>query len=196
MSEMKEDNLSPQQPITRRRFLRGSLQAAAGLGLLTAGAALLARRSQAGQMVWQIDPHKCVQCGNCQTYCVMKPSAVKCVHAFALCGYCKLCTGYFPPEPIAKNTAAENQLCPTGAITRKLVEDPYFEYDIKEELCVGCGKCVKGCSSFGNGSLFLQIRHDRCANCNQCAVAQACPAQAISRVSAREPYRLKGEAPQ
>ncbi|MHC4761400.1 MAG: hypothetical protein ACYS9H_08680 [Planctomycetota bacterium] len=34
-------------------------------------------------------------CGNCATHCVLNESAVKCVHAYAMCGYCDLCTGYF-----------------------------------------------------------------------------------------------------
>jgi electron transport complex protein RnfB len=113
------------------------------------------------------------------------------VHAFAMCGYCELCTGYFEPNPNALNTGAENQLCPTGAIQRNFIEDPYHEYTIDEHLCIGCAKCVVGCTAFGNGSLFLQIRHDRCVNCNECRIGQQCPAQAISRVPADKPYLVK-----
>jgi electron transport complex protein RnfB len=118
-------------------------------------------------------------------------AAVKCDDSFEMCGYCDLCTGYFEPEPIALNSGAENQLCPTGAIQRKLIEDPYFEYTIIEALCIGCGKCVIGCAAFGNASLYLQVRHDRCKNCNECSIAIACPSQAFSRVPARSPYLLK-----
>ena len=147
-------------------------------------------------MVWQLDPDKCIQRGNCATECVLEESAVKCVHVFAMCGYCKLCTGYFEPEPNALNTGAENLLCPTGAIRRKFIEDPYFEYEIDEKLCIGCGKCVKGCNMFGNGSLQLQVRHDRCLNCNECSIARSCPAQAFRRVPASQPYLLKGREDQ
>jgi electron transport complex protein RnfB len=150
------------------------------------------RRIGPDGMVWQLDPQLCIQCGRCATHCVLSPSAVKCVHAFSMCGYCNLCFGYFRPGAPALNKAAENQLCPTGAIRRKFVEDPYFEYTIDKALCVGCGKCVKGCNTFGNGSLFLQVQHDRCLNCNECAIAVACPAQAYSRVPASRPYILKG----
>jgi Na+-translocating ferredoxin:NAD+ oxidoreductase subunit B len=141
--------------------------------------------------VWQIDPWKCIQCGKCATNCVLNPSASKCVHAFGLCGYCELCTGFFEAQPNALNTGAENQLCPTGAIKRRFVEDPYYEYTIDAELCVGCGKCVKGCSTFGNGSLMLQIDQSRCVRCNRCSIATACPAQAISRVPASQAYLIK-----
>ena len=48
-----------------------------------------------------------------------------------------------------------------------------LEYIIDEELCIGCAKCVKGCAAFGNGSLHLQVRHDRCLNCNECTIATA-----------------------
>jgi electron transport complex protein RnfB len=142
-------------------------------------------------MVWQIDPYKCVACGNCATYCVLEESAVKCVHAHEICGYCKICFGFFEPEPFAITEGAENQLCPTGALLRKYVEDPYYEYTIDESLCNGCGKCVKGCNAFGNGSLSLQVRHDRCVNCNECAIAAACPSGAFQRVPADHPYILK-----
>jgi len=179
-----------QEQISRRRFLSDGVRGAS-LFAIGGSAGLLAFRARRGETVWQIDPNKCIACGNCATYCVLTPSAVKCVHAFAMCGYCKLCTGFFEPEPNALNTGAENQLCPTGAIQRSFVEDPYYEYTIDESLCIGCGKCVKGCSAFGNGSLFLQVRHDRCVNCNECAIAAACPSEAFVRVPADRPYLLK-----
>ncbi|RPI62654.1 MAG: ferredoxin [Planctomycetaceae bacterium] len=191
MSDESAKDDSPK--ITRRNFLRAGLRGAAAIGLVSSVAAVAIQRSSRGGTVWQIDPHKCIQCGNCANYCVMKPSAVKCVHAYDICGYCKLCTGYLPPAPVAMDTSAENQLCPTGAIQRTFVTDPYYEYTIDEKLCIGCAKCVKGCAAFGNGSLFLQIRHDRCVNCNECSIAVACPAQAISRVPADRPYIIKGK---
>jgi electron transport complex protein RnfB len=89
------------------------------------------------------------------------------------------------------DTAAENLLCPTGAIQRKFVEDPYFEYTIDESLCNGCGKCAKGCNSFGNGSLYLQIKQELCTNCNECAIMNVCPDDAIQRVPAAKVYDFK-----
>jgi len=78
-----------------------------------------------------------------------------------------------------------------GAIQRKFVEDPYYEYTIDEALCIGCAKCVDGCNRFGNGSLYLQVRHDRCLNCNECSIARVCPSDAFRRVPASHPYLLK-----
>jgi len=152
---------------------------------------VIANRSQAKTWVWQIDPDKCVRCGNCATQCVLSPSAVKCVQSYAICGYCDLCTGYFVPEPNALTTAAENQVCPTAAIQRRFIEDPYYEYSIDENLCIGCAKCVEGCTRFGNGSFYLQIRHDRCVNCNECSIARTCPSDAFLRVPAEQPYLLR-----
>ncbi|MBM4149157.1 MAG: ferredoxin [Lentisphaerae bacterium] len=178
--------------VDRRQFLRTGLNSAAAIALGGAAGAAAVRGS-GGDTVWQLDPEKCVQCGRCATECVLKPSAVKCVHAHDVCGYCELCGGYHQPYVKELNTAAENQLCPVAAIKRTWVEDPYYEYTIDEDLCIGCGVCVKGCGSFGNGSLYLQVRHDRCVNCNECAIAKACPADAFKRVPAKHPYILKGE---
>jgi len=172
--------------LDRRSFLK--------LGLLAAAAGLfgwLFRRNAGVETVWQIDPEKCTACGRCATSCVLAESAVKAVHAYAMCGYCKLCTGFFVPDPLALDEGAENQLCPTGALQRSFVEDPYYQYAIDEKLCIGCGRCVRGCAAFGNGSLFLQIRHDRCLHCHECSIAKVCPPRAIKQVPAAQPYLLK-----
>lgn len=176
---------------SRREFIRSGTRLSI---LLTLGAVggIAAKHLTAEKYVWQIDPFKCTQCGRCATSCVMTPSAVKCIHAFNLCGYCDLCGGYLKPDANKRSTAAEDQLCPTAAIARKFIEEPYFEYVINEDLCIGCAKCVKGCTSFGNGSLHLQIIHKRCLNCNECSIARLCPSQAISRVKASKAYNVKG----
>ena len=166
----------------RRKFIQNGIRASLLLSLGTISVAAL-RKVTTDDYVWQIDPFVCTQCGRCATDCVMKPSAVKCVHAFALCGYCDLCGGYLKPDANQRTTAAENQLCPTAAIERRFIEEPYFEYHIKEDLCIGCGKCVKGCTSFGNGSMHLQIIHSICVNCNECSIARVCPSNAIKRAS-------------
>ncbi len=176
--------------INRRHFLKDGVWATCLAGLAGLGGFLLSKLKK-NNTVWQIDPYVCVACGNCATYCVLEDSAVKCVQIYEMCGYCDFCTGYLEPDPTALDTGAENELCPTGALKREFVEDPYFEYNVDESLCNGCGKCVKGCTIFGNGSLFLQVRHDRCLNCNECSIAAACPSGAFKRVPANEPYLLK-----
>jgi len=107
-----------------------------------------------------------------------------------MCGYCKLCFGYFLPGTPVLNSGAENQMCPTGAIKRAFIENPYHEYSIDEALCIGCGRCVKGCGAFGNGSLVLQVRHDLCVNCNECSIARHCPSGAFRQVPADAPRLL------
>ncbi|HQV32649.1 MAG TPA: ferredoxin [Calditrichia bacterium] len=178
--------------LKRRDFLREGLRTVSALALGGIGG-MLGARAGSWEMVWQLDPEKCVQCERCATYCVLTPSAVKCVHAYDVCGYCQLCGGYHRPGAKTQDTAAENQLCPTGAIKRTYVENPYYEYTIIEENCIGCAKCVQGCGSFGNGSLYLQVRHDRCLNCNECSIATVCPSGAFTRVPADRPYILKGK---
>ncbi len=187
---MAEERLIKQ--VKRRDFMRFSLNTIAGLSIGSV-AGLLIKNSSSGEMVWQSDPNVCIQCEKCSTNCVLPFSAVKCVHSFSMCGYCDLCSGYLQPGAKSRDTGAENQLCPTGALKRKYVEEPYFEYTIDEKLCIGCGKCVKGCASFGNGSVYLQVRHDRCLNCNECSIARSCPSQAYRRVPASTPYILRGD---
>ena len=187
MKEKKENKTQ-----NRRDFIQSTSRFAMVLGIGGLGGLVLSN-AKAGEYLWQIDPFKCTQCGRCADECVLTPSAVKCFHAFDLCGYCDLCGGYLKPGSMDMNTGAENQLCPTSAIKRSFVEEPFFEYTIDEDLCFGCGKCVKGCSSFGNGSLHLQINQHLCVNCNQCAIASKCPSDAITRVSPDEPYKIKGD---
>lgn len=176
----------------RRDFIKTGLNTAAGLAL--GGVAGLAiGKATSGDIVWQLDPELCVQCEKCATNCVLPESAVKCVHSYSMCGYCDLCSGYLEPGARELDTGAEVQLCPTGAIKRTFIEDPYFEYKIDKKLCIGCGKCVKGCGAFGNGSLYLQVQHDLCVNCNECSIARSCPSQAYRQVPAETPYILRGE---
>ena len=173
--------------IDRRSFLQTGLRAGAAVGLI-AGAGATALKLHADDTVWQLDPKKCISCGLCETECVVNPSAVKCVHSYGVCGYCNLCFGFLQPNATEQSTAAENQMCPTSAIGRKLIEGAYYEYSIDESLCIGCSKCVKGCTTFGNGSMHLQIRHNVCVNCNECTISRACPTRAFQRLPNKTPY--------
>ncbi len=183
MATDDEGRISRRKLITDGARAVGLFAVAGGLGTVLA--------SEAEETVWQIDPDKCIQCGNCATACVLAPSAVKCVHDIAICGFCDLCFGYFAEQRPGDTETAENLRCPTDAIIRNFVENPYYEYMIDEPKCIGCGSCVEGCNQYGNGSLILQVRHDRCKNCNECAIAVQCPAQAFVRVPASEPYLLR-----
>lgn len=185
----EKDNASS-NTMNRRKFLNASARNAL---VFTAGVAttITVQQTTTRETVWQIDPDVCVQCESCRDNCVLSPSAVKCVQSYPLCGYCELCFGYFRPDAKNLTSAAENQLCPTGAIERVFVEDPYWEYNIIEELCVGCAKCVRACEVFGNASFYLQVRHDVCVNCNECSIARACPVDAFKRVPASSPYLLR-----
>ncbi len=191
--------------ITRREILRAGGRGAAVLGLGAGAAALVLRhRAAPRKWVWQIDPDKCIACGNCEVNCVLQPSAVKCLHAHSMCGRCNFCFGYYDLRAGSEvHAGVEYQLCPTDAILREYLGGPYFEYTIDEEDCIACGLCVKGCKGSGNGSLYLQVRHSMpgerppgvpdgtCVNCNECSIAIACPAQAFVRVPADDPYPFR-----
>lgn len=187
---MTDDN----RKLDRRKFVGGGLRIAGAAGLIGVTGLVAAKKGRSEKFVWQIDPDKCIGCGNCETHCVLDESAVKAVQCFLMCGYCDVCTGYFPTLDFELDSGAGNELCPTGALVRKFIEEQagvrYFEYTIKEEDCIGCGKCVEGCALM-NASLYLQVRHDRCVNCNECAIAVACPTECFRRVPAGRPNLLK-----
>lgn len=174
--------MSEPKTFARRDFIRGAA------ALAFTGGTMAAVGEKTEGTLWQLDPNKCTQCGQCATHCVLNPSAVKCLNQFNICGYCDLCFGYLQPGSRERNTGAENQLCPTSAIERKYIEAPYYEYKIHEERCIGCAKCVEACLVFGNASFYLQVRQDVCINCNECSIAKACPSNAFSEVPASEPY--------
>lgn len=190
-----DDKTQKSSPMGRRDFLRRLGTALSGAAVVAGGtvAATKVASPAEADLYWQIDPEKCTQCGRCQTDCVMPVSAVRCFHAHKVCGYCDLCGGYYRTNARELDTAAENMICPTGAIRREFVEDPYFEYTVDQDLCNGCGKCVKGCGSFGNGSLYLQVRQDLCLNCNECSIATVCASGALSRVPRERAYQLKDQ---
>lgn len=189
------------QGITRRDLLRQTARgiAVAGLG---ASAFYLIRKAD-GQLVWQLDPDKCVNsrlgavgvdvCGLCTTECVVSQSAVRAVNDFSKCGRCYICPAYYQVKSaVDEKGLPSEKLCPRDAIERKLIgevdpEDPannFYEYVIDETKCDGCGKCVMGCKEpAGLGSIRLSIRHNLCVDCNRCAIATACPKDALDQES-------------
>lgn len=193
------------RPLTRRELLRNGTRAAALVGLGVGAAAMITRaRAAPGETLWQIDPTKCIACGNCETNCVLTPSAVRVLHTHAMCGRCNFCFAYYDLRAGSEvHSGVEYQLCPTHAIEREFLGGPYFEYHIDEALCIGCGLCVKGCVGSGNGSLFLQVRHPMkgtlpkglpdgtCVGCNECSIAIDCPADAFVLVDADDPYPFR-----
>ena len=91
--------------VTRRRLLRDGLWGAclAGVGGVVGFAAQKGRKTD---LLWQIDPYKCIACGNCATHCVLEDSAVKCMHVHAICGYCRICFGFSRLDAMPAELAA------------------------------------------------------------------------------------------
>ena len=79
--------------IKRRDFINTGIRLGigAGLGAIAIG---LTTRSVSGETIWQLDPSKCVQCGNCANILCIADISGKCVHVTDMCGYCDLCSGY------------------------------------------------------------------------------------------------------
>jgi electron transport complex protein RnfB len=175
---------------TRRQFIDRSFRVV-GLAGIGGAAAVLTRRA-VSDTVFQVDPSRCVACDLCRTSCVLHLSAVKAVNDFPKCGYCQLCPAYYDvtsmPDEMGLPTG---KVCPQDALKRRIVgeideQDPnnnYYEYTVDESLCNGCGKCVKACQPpAGNGALRLEVRYDRCVECDTCAIQIACPEDAIVRI--------------
>ena len=186
--------------VTRRKAL-ARVGTAAGMAV---GAGFLIKKAE-GQIVWQIDPSKCLNsrlgevgvsaCNLCFKECVVSQSAVRAVNEFPKCGRCAICPAYFDVKSaVDKDGLPSQKLCPRDAITRKPIgeidpADPannFYEYVIDEAKCDGCGKCVMACKEpAGLGAIQLRVRHDLCVDCNSCAISIACPKDAVVRLESR-----------
>ncbi len=174
----------------RRNFIKKGIEA---LGVMTVASigGIALTRSVNGETVWQIDPEKCSLCGKCATLCVLNPSAVKCVIDYKLCEGKKDNPAYFKRGVKEFVDNPENRVCPSGALKRKKINDNYYEYSVDESLCIGCGKCGLQSRKKGTGAMYLQIKHNKCVHCNECAIDVGCPEHAIKRISSKQAYLLK-----
>lgn len=184
---------------TRRDVLGQAVRGAALLGLGGVATYLLTKGGPEG--AWYIDPDRCLNsrhgavgvpfCEQCATECVLPLSAVRAVNDHAKCGRCYICPAYFEiTSAIGPDGLPSQKLCPRDAIIRKPIgyvdpDDPAnncYEYTIVRSRCNGCGKCVMACKEpAGLGSIRLEVRYDRCLDCNRCSIAQACPDNAYER---------------
>jgi len=192
------------EDITRRDVLTKAVRGTVLLAL-GGGAAYLVQKAHA-QVVWQIDPARCVNsrlgevgveaCNLCTNECVVALSAVRAVNEYSRCGRCNICPAYFNiTSAVDEKGLPSEKLCPRDAITRTAIgridpEDPannFYEYVIDEAKCDGCGKCVMKCKEpLGLGSIVLRVRYDRCLNCNRCAIAKACPKEAFTQIAVEQ----------
>lgn len=188
---MAEEN--NKQQVSRRHFIKVAGRALCGVALggimfRVAGGHLTG--SPVGpnsRFVWQIDPQKCSFCGDCETSCVRRPSAVKAVNDQIKCSNCVICYGHIFDKRIDSDKVMSHgrRVCPHDAVTRVPYsggDEGYFIYDIDHKKCTACAKCAKECNQFGTASMFLLIRPDLCLACNKCSIASRCPEGAIERL--------------
>jgi Na+-translocating ferredoxin:NAD+ oxidoreductase subunit B len=186
--------------ISRRDLLSKVMRGSVLVGI--GGAAVYLVQKAHGEIVWQVDASRCINsrldeveadaCNLCTSECVVSLSAVRAVNEYSKCGRCNICPAYFDIASAVNHEGLPSQkLCPRDAITRKPIgkvdpEDPannYYEYVIDEAKCDGCGRCANKCKEpLGLGSITLKVRYNLCQECNRCAIALACPKDAISQV--------------
>jgi len=192
--------------ITRRGAVANAARGAAAVAL--GGAAFHLVRKAGGQIVWNVDAARCINsrlgetgvevCGLCTSECVVAQSAVRAVNEFSKCGRCSICPAYFNvTSAVNEKGLPSEKLCPRDAIERKPIgevdpDDPannFHEYVIDEVKCDGCGKCVMACKEpLGLGSIRLRVRQNLCVDCNHCAIATACPKDAIQQMPAERAF--------
>jgi electron transport complex protein RnfB len=185
--------------LTRREVLGHAARGAAFVGL--GGTAYLLSLKANETYAWSIDPNRCVDsklgvfgvdvCELCATTCVLTLSAVRAVNDFSRCGRCYICPAYFKiTSAVGPDGLPSEKVCPRDAITREPIgwidpDDPannFYEYTIDEKKCNGCGRCVMECKEpAGLSSIYLEVRHDLCLDCNRCSIAAACPEDAYER---------------
>ena len=177
----------------RRKFILLAGRAACGIAIGGLAYRVIGKHlneDEAGprtRHAWQIDVNKCKACDGCKVYCVRKPSAVKAVNDQKKCSFCVVCYGHITNKHIdsEKILSEGKRVCPYDAVKRIDYSgrpDGYFIYEIDDDLCDGCGKCVELCTKKGTKSMFLIIRPDLCLNCNTCNVAIHCPEKAVDKV--------------
>ncbi len=147
----------------------------AALLLLTSVFLLASRSISSGK--WYIDTEECIGCGDCATECIKSQSAVRAVIDTVACSGLDKCRAFYRSTSSRFGQSVANQNCPTGAFKREKDSDRYF-YWIDESLCIGCGKCFRGCRKC-EGAIKLEVKDEFCVNCNDCKIELSCPTNAF-----------------
>lgn len=129
---------------------------------------------------WRIVNSQCVGCGGCAVNCIRPESAASAVMESSLCAQRFDCPAFFR-KGVPAEEVPENQLCPTGAISRIKVRDSLWSYSVDPSKCIGCGKCTSRCQKKCDGALSLVVDLKKCVDCNECQIALKCPKEAVQR---------------
>lgn len=146
-------------------------------GILVIISILLIASKSVSPGKWYIDVKECIGCGDCATECIKSQSAVRAVLDSVLCPGLDKCRAYYRSTSAKFGETVANQNCPTGALIREKDGSNYF-YRIDENLCIGCGKCFRGCKKC-EGAINLEVKDEFCVNCNECKIEVSCPANAF-----------------
>jgi len=122
--------------------------------------------------ILMISPKKCKDCGTCESVCPYEAVNVICFDR-------PQATAAVPIMCMQCEDAACMDICPTGAITRDVLDT----VQVDENKCVGCKLCVGACP-FGN--IHYSFRQRRVMKCDLCGgspdCAKYCPTFAIEYV--------------
>jgi Fe-S-cluster-containing dehydrogenase component len=162
-------------------------------------------RLEVARSLLVIDQDSCVRCGHCAWSCATShdDGVARLIRRGdkVVSGEAEAASSLLLPNSCqhCENPACMID-CPTGAIGR----DPRGDVFIREEICIGCGNCAKGCpwdniqmapKSPGKKGISASVAV-KCDVCNGReegpACVAACPVQAIARVSPIDSIRELG----
>lgn len=162
-----------------KSLLYGGLKVLAGLSSMSLIIFKVSGDKKRKGESYQIDPEKCVACGNCAHNCVRQDiPAIQAINDQEKCGFCERCVAYFV-EPENGSETGENLVCPYKALTRTRVDEFKYRYTVDHSKCRGCGRCVKLCKKKGQSSLKLFVNENLCLHCKTCSAKAACPHSAF-----------------
>lgn len=153
-------------------------------------------RLEVARSLLVIDQDSCVRCGHCAWSCATShdDGVARLVRRGdkVVSGEAEQASSLLLPNSCqhCENPACMID-CPTGAIGR----DPRGDVFIREEICIGCGNCAKGCpwdniQMASRSATKKALSATVAVKCDVCngrdegpACVAACPVQAIARVS-------------
>ncbi len=146
-------------------------------------------RAKEARSLVVIDQDACVRCGSCVAGCASS-------HADGLSRLIrrgeKVAVGGGAPSLLLAQSChqCEHPACLASCPTAAIVRDASGDVTIREDLCTGCGACVKACPWDNVQMAPGNAGHPVAAKCDACgeldggpACVRSCPTEAIARVA-------------